>query len=174
MYELIFYLNLYSAVSSSSDRGLDDWQVGRNNWETATIMPIIGCILPLPVPFLSASVSVYQKITIMQQAGNHRPVHILVFVFLSLLWFCHSEVHLSEEKPAAVVELAVASWGPVGDCLCSDVDVLYCTSGSIRLSVLNNSSHFWESPHVTPPAWLDWDSPKIARHQLQGCDSFLL
>lgn len=46
---------------------------------------------------------------------------VLLLFFFSLLWFCHSEVHLSEEKPAALVELAVAF--PVGDRLCSDVDV---------------------------------------------------
>lgn len=134
MYELIFYLNLYSAIWSSSDWGLDDWQVGWNNWETATIMPIIGCILPLYLfPSFLHLFLCTKRLQLCSRLAKHRPVHI--FVFFSFLWFCHSEVHLSEEKPA---ELAVASLGPVGDCLCSDVDVLYRTSGSIRLSVLNN------------------------------------
>lgn len=81
MYKLVLYLNLYSAIWSSSDRGWH-WQVGWNNWEAATIMPIIGCILHLPVSILSAFVSVYQKITIMQQAGKCWLVHIFGF-------FCH-------------------------------------------------------------------------------------
>lgn len=84
------------------------------------------CPPPLPVPTpVSASVSVYQKITIMHQAGE------CTSLFFLTCDSCHSEVHLSEEKAAARVELAVASPGPVGDCLCSDVDVLYRTSGSI-------------------------------------------
>lgn len=66
------------------------WMIDR--WDeiigkTATIMPIIRCIPPLLVPFLSVSVSVYQKITIMQQAGNHQPVHILFFSFFVVLLF---------------------------------------------------------------------------------------
>lgn len=106
----------------------------------------------------------------MQQASNHQPVH--VFFFLLSCDSCHSEVLLSEEKPAAVVELAVASLGPVGYCLCSDVDVLHRTSGSITLSVLDNSALLSGLP--PPPTWQGWDSPKTARHQLQGRDSFLL
>lgn len=34
--------------------------------------------------------------------------------FLPLLWCCHSEVHLSGEKPAALVELAVVYLDLVG------------------------------------------------------------
>lgn len=171
MYDLVFYLNLYSTVwSESSDRGLEDWQVGWNNWEIATIMPIIGCILPLPVPFLSASVSVYRKITIMQQAGKHQPMHIFVFFFLSLVILSFWSAFVWGETCCSGRTIALASLGPVGGCLCSHVDVLYRTSGSIRLSVLNNSKHFWENPHINPPPppqpWLDWDSPKTARHQL--------
>lgn len=93
-YELIFYLNLYSV---SDPPQTEVWMIDR--WDeiigkTATIMPIIRCIPPLLVPFLSVSVSVYQKITIMQQAGNHQPVHILFFLFL-LFFFSSSLVTLS-------------------------------------------------------------------------------
>lgn len=48
----------------------------------------------------------------MQEVDKCPLVHM--FVFISLLWFCHSEVHLSEEKPAALLQLAVAYLDPVG------------------------------------------------------------
>lgn len=122
------YLNLQSAVWSSSDRMIDRWGViiGR----TATIMPIKLCLLLLPVLFLS----VYQMMTIMQKAGHHHAASAHLFFFF-FLWFCHPEVHLSEEKPAAAGELAAGSLGLVGAHHCSDVDVLHRTSGSIRLSL---------------------------------------
>lgn len=55
--------------------------------------------------------------------------------FFFFLWFCHPEVHLSEEKPAAAGQLAAGSLGLVGARHCSDVDMPHRTSGSIRLSL---------------------------------------
>lgn len=118
-------------------------------------------------------------------AGWQVPASAHLSFFSSLLWFCHSEVHLSEEKPAALVELAVTHLGPGGDCFCSDVDVHYCTSGSVRLCPQKLLALLGDPPppthtrihthtHIILSAWLDWDSPKTARHQLQGCGSFLL
>lgn len=85
-------------------------------------MPIIRRRLRLlPIAFLSAFVSVYQILLIMQQASNHQPVHVFVLFFSFCLSFlllscdsCHSEVLLSEEKAAAAVRPAVASLGPCG------------------------------------------------------------
>lgn len=66
-------------------------------------------------------------------------VLFFAFVFLLSCGFCHSEVHLSEKKPAALVELAVAS--------CRWPALLWCwqkqTSGLIRLSSITLLFFFW-------------------------------
>lgn len=84
--------------------------------ETSAVTPIIRFILHVLFFFFSsASVSVYEKIRIvMQQAGDCQLAFSFAFVF-PFLWLRHSEVHLSEEKPAALLELAAAAFGPVGD-----------------------------------------------------------
>lgn len=154
----IIDLNLYSAIWSVSDKRC--WMIDRRvktNWETATIMPITGCILPLPVPFLSASVSVYQKITIKQRAGEGWLMHIFVF---PLLWFCHSEVHLSEEKLAALLGLATAVLGLAGDRLRPGV-VPQAQSDCLSITTL---ALFGRIPVITCLLGFTGIPPKRRRH----------
>lgn len=155
-------------------------------------MPIIRRRLRLlPIAFLSASVSVYQNVLIMQQASNRQPVHVLFFVFFSFLLLscdsCHSEVLLSEEKAAAAVRPAVASLGPCG-LLSLPLMFMYSTVPQAQSHCLSSTTlHFWVDttplppslpgpgpPLTPPPHYPPPHTPKTARHQLQGRDSFLL
>lgn len=87
-------------------------------------------------------------------AGQCTLLFLFCFCFPgSLLWFCHSEVHLSEEKPAALI----------GGC--GWVCLLWCwwTRLYLRLNqtvcpqqLLALSGEI-PPPH-TPPAWFVWDS----------------
>lgn len=137
-------------------------------------MPIIRRRLRLlPIAFLSASVSVYQNLLIMQQASNHQPVHVLfLFVFFSFCFSflllscdsCHSEVLLSEEKAAAAVRPAVASLGPCG-LLSLPLMFMYSTVPQAQSHCLSSTTlHFLGRhpsqtyPQLTlPPPSLDWD-----------------
>lgn len=142
-------------------------------------MPIIGCILHLPVSILSAFVSVYQKITIMQQAGKCWLVHIFgVFLPPTPFFPCDSVIlkciclrrklllllRQNYRRPSLAPWLTVLALMLVhstvpqaqSDCL-----------SSTTLSTFGRTS-------TSTPAGLDRDSSKKARHHLQGCDSFLL
>lgn len=127
-------------------------------------MPIIRRRLRLlPIAFLSASVSVYQNVLIMQQASNRKPVHVLFcFVFFSFLLLscdsCHSEVLLSEEKAAAAVRPAVASLGPCG-LLSLPLMFMYSTVPQAQSHCLSSTTlHFWVDTAPLPPS-LDRDPP---------------
>lgn len=105
----------------------------------------MGCILSYRVPFCTGfCVPKYYHYAEGKTPANAHRV-ILVFVVAPLLWFWHSEVHLSEEKPAALVELVQASLGPVGDCLCSGVDVLYLRLNQDCLSLTTKPFFLGES-----------------------------
>lgn len=144
MCELIFYFNLYSAVWSSSFRGLDDWQVGRHNWENShnhanhMMYPSPTCSLPFCICFCVPKDYNYA-------AGWRSPasVHFCFVLFFSLVILSFWSAFVWGET-CCCCRTSSGLLRPCG-CLCSDVDVLHCTSGSIRLSVLNNSLYFWEN-----------------------------
>lgn len=127
------YLNLRSAVWSSSDRMIDRWGViiGR----TATIMPIKHCLLLLPVLFLS----VYQMMTIMQKAGHHHAASAHLFFFFFFL------VILSSWSAFVWGETCCCRWtssGLLGPCGCPSLLRCWCTPPYLRLdqTVLNTCS----------------------------------
>lgn len=142
---------MFSRLIDRLDEIIGMWPQSCQLWDVSS--------LSLLVPFLCASISVYQKNTVIQKVDQRRPVHTFVsFLFLfcfpgSLLWFCHSEVHLSEEKPAALI----------GGC--GWVCLLWCWWTRLYLR-LNQTVYPQQllalsgeiPPPHTPPAWFVWDS----------------
>lgn len=118
-------------------------------------------------------------------------MHVLFcFLFFSFLLLscdsCHSEVLLSEEKAAAAVRPAMASLGPCG-LLSLPLMFMYSTVPQAQSHCLSSTTlHFWvdtaplppsldrDPPLPSPPHYPPPHTPKTARHQLQGRDSFLL
>lgn len=122
-----------------------DWQVGRNNWENSHnhANHIMFLSPTWSLLFCICYCVLFSYAESWQSSCSQCTSFFFFFFSFSLSWFC-SEVHLSEEKPAAVVELAVASSGPVGDWL--SLLWCWCTPPYLRLNqtVLNHSALFWE------------------------------